>query len=99
MEFHLVQNRKENCHRDHIPFNFKGNRILVFSVYIINSMQKYMYIYSRIKAFEENSGQYIYHSIYLHVYIYIYLYNNIHEYCIKPSSCGANQTKTNKHLI
>ena len=21
MEFHLVQNRKENCHHDHIPFN------------------------------------------------------------------------------
>ena len=27
-----VQNRKENCHYDHIPFNFKGNRIRVFSV-------------------------------------------------------------------
>ena len=24
MEFHLVQNRKENCHHDHIPFNVKG---------------------------------------------------------------------------
>ena len=25
MEFHLVQNQKENCHPDHIPFNLKGN--------------------------------------------------------------------------
>ena len=33
MEFHLVQNRKENCHHDHIPFNVRGNGILVFSVY------------------------------------------------------------------
>ena len=32
MDSHLVQNRKENCHHDHIPFNFKGNRIIVFSV-------------------------------------------------------------------
>ena len=27
-----VQNRKENCHHDYIPFNLKGNEILVFSV-------------------------------------------------------------------
>ena len=33
MEIHLVQNRKEYCNPDHIPFNFKGNEILVFSVY------------------------------------------------------------------
>ena len=32
MEFHLVQNRKENCHHDHIPFNVKGNGKTVFSV-------------------------------------------------------------------
>ena len=32
MDFHLVQNRKENCHHDHIPFHLKGNRIQVFSV-------------------------------------------------------------------
>ena len=25
MEFQLVQNRKENCQHDHVPFNFKGN--------------------------------------------------------------------------
>ena len=32
MEFHLVQNRKENCHHDHIPFNVKGIGCIVFSV-------------------------------------------------------------------
>ena len=35
MEFHLVQNRKENCHHDHIPLNVKGNGILVFSVWTL----------------------------------------------------------------
>ena len=35
MEFHLVQNRKESCHRDHIPFNVKGNGIGVFSVFMM----------------------------------------------------------------
>ena len=34
IEFHLVQNWKKNRHHDHIPFNVKGNRILVFSVYL-----------------------------------------------------------------
>ena len=33
MEFHLVQNRKENCPHDHIPFNVKGNGNIVFSVH------------------------------------------------------------------
>ena len=37
MDFHLVQNRKENYHHDHIPFNLKGNRILVFSVWLIRT--------------------------------------------------------------
>ena len=32
MEIHLVQNRKENCHHDHIRFNLKGNGMLLFSV-------------------------------------------------------------------
>ena len=26
------ENRKENCHHDHIPFNVKGNANIVFSV-------------------------------------------------------------------
>ena len=33
MEIHLLQNRKENCHHDHIQFNVKGNGNTVFSVY------------------------------------------------------------------
>ena len=33
MEFHLVQNRKENCHHDHIPSNLKGNGNIVSSVW------------------------------------------------------------------
>ena len=32
-EFHLAQNRKENCLYDHIPFNVKGIGRIVFSVY------------------------------------------------------------------
>ena len=32
MELHLVQNRKENCHHDHIPFIVKRKLNLVFSV-------------------------------------------------------------------
>ena len=28
-------NREENCHHDHIPFNLKGNRIRVFSVFTV----------------------------------------------------------------
>ena len=27
------ENRKENCHHDHIPSNVKGNGNIVFSVY------------------------------------------------------------------
>ena len=33
-EFQLVQNRKENCHHDHIPFNSKGNGNQFSRVYI-----------------------------------------------------------------
>ena len=25
MDFHLIQNQKEKCHHNHIPFNMKGN--------------------------------------------------------------------------
>ena len=27
MDFHLIQNWKENCPHDHIPFSLKGNRV------------------------------------------------------------------------
>ena len=35
-EFQFVQNRKENCHHDHIPFNLKedGNIVLWDDIYI-----------------------------------------------------------------
>ena len=33
IEVNLVQNRKENCHHDHIPFNVKGNGNIVFSAH------------------------------------------------------------------
>ena len=46
MEFYLVQNRMENCRHDHIPFNVKGNEIIVFSVYAPNI---YIYIQSSVK--------------------------------------------------
>ena len=32
IEFHLIQNRKENYHHDYIPFNVKGNGNIVFAV-------------------------------------------------------------------
>ena len=32
MDFHLAQNRKENCHHNHIPFIVKENGNIVFSV-------------------------------------------------------------------
>ena len=46
MEFHLIQNQKENSYHDHFPFNLKGNGNIVFSVcsyqifkVILNSIQ------------------------------------------------------------
>ena len=32
MEFHLVQNWKENCHHDHIPFNVEGKNIRIYTI-------------------------------------------------------------------
>ena len=32
LDFHLVQNIKENCHHDYILFNMKGNGNIIFSV-------------------------------------------------------------------
>ena len=29
MDFHLVRNRRENCHHDHIPFNVEVNSNIV----------------------------------------------------------------------
>ena len=36
IKFHLVSNRKENCHHDHIPFSLKGIGNRVFSVFILD---------------------------------------------------------------
>ena len=38
IEFYSVQDRKENCHRDHIPFNLKGNGNLFLRVQISGSI-------------------------------------------------------------
>ena len=40
MEFHLVQNRKENCHHDRIPLNVKGKGKIVSSVNIKYNIDK-----------------------------------------------------------
>ena len=40
------ENRKENCHHDHIPFNLKGNGIIVFSVYYIAVVLDIIKLYS-----------------------------------------------------
>ena len=40
-------NRKVYCHHDHIPFNMKGNRNIVFSVYYIYIL---MYMYSPLRC-------------------------------------------------
>ena len=37
MEFHLVQNRKENCHHNHIPFNVKGKENIIFPVQLVTA--------------------------------------------------------------
>ena len=61
IKIHMVQNRKENCHHDDIPFNLKGN--IVFSVFInaFNSIYLgaapvnifYIYIYIYISKYTE----------------------------------------------
>ena len=45
MDFHLVQNRKESCHHDHIPFNVKGNGNIVFSVWGQSSSHSHLEIF------------------------------------------------------
>ena len=48
MEFYLVQNRKENCHYDHIPFHEKGNENIVFSVYMPRYFSHVATLYSEV---------------------------------------------------
>ena len=49
MEFHLVHNRKENCHHDHIPFNLKGNGTIIFSVCTTGVHIKLEFMRSRVE--------------------------------------------------
>jgi len=53
MDFHLVQNRKENCHHDHILWNFKENENLFFLVYYHGTAghQTIMNYFDTIKKF------------------------------------------------
>ena len=51
MEFHLVQNRKENCHQHLIPFNLKGNGNIVFSVYTPARKKKAFFCHISINFF------------------------------------------------
>ena len=45
------ENRKENCHFEHIPLNLKGNRILAFSVYFRRRKTQKLF-------FQEKSGRF-----------------------------------------
>ena len=53
MEFHLVQNHKENCHHDHIPLNVKGNRNIVFSVWLEKLHWSDVQLFERISRHNE----------------------------------------------
>ena len=56
MEFHSVQNRKENCHHGHIPFNLKG--IIVFSLYA-TSYILHTYINCFGKPYSGNAAEFV----------------------------------------
>ena len=82
MEFHLVQNRKENCHHDHIPFDLKENGNIVFSV--IGKLQALSESCNHRKPRVKYYSDYLLTSVYalifdsctnLHIYIYMLLYN------------------------
>ena len=40
------ENRKENCHHDHIPFNLKGNGNIDFSVYRMSITASPTHVYA-----------------------------------------------------
>ena len=56
MELHLVQNRKKNCHHDHILFKLKGIGNIAFSVFREETRSTYT-IYS-IAAQEKIRGNF-----------------------------------------
>ena len=45
IDIHLVQNRKETRHHDHIPFNLKGNGNIVFFSAAENRQQTFYHLF------------------------------------------------------
>ena len=68
MEFHLVQNRKENCHHDHIPFNVKGNGNIVFSVLEVGYKKKNKIDENRIRCYVDAKTLIASKCVYSNVY-------------------------------
>ena len=48
------RNRKENCHHDYIPFNFKGNGNIVFSVKLATKESAHLFSDFQIRFFSSN---------------------------------------------
>ena len=49
MDLHLVQNRKENCHHHHIPFNVKGKGNIVYSDQpVVKAMEAWHDLFSEV---------------------------------------------------
>ena len=65
MKFHLVQNRKENCHHDHIPFNVRGNRNTDFSVYTERPHAS-AYMITNCKAHALIQRAHVHTNVYVH---------------------------------
>ena len=75
--FLIGSKSKGNCHFDHIPFNSKGNRIRVFSVYT------YLFILAAFSRDKLNSSHFLhsYQQSYISSYqqSYLYIHINIHK--------------------
>ena len=57
MEFKLVHNQKENCHRDHISFNSKGNENPIHWVYLSWHWQELINSKRRVHASHWHPGE------------------------------------------
>ena len=68
IDFHLVQNRKENCLHDHIPLNVEGNRNIVFSVRVCDSRAGSVIYSPARKTLDDIKPNFVLYSIY---YMYI----------------------------
>ena len=51
IELNLVQNQKENCHHDHIPFSVKANGNIVFPVCPSEILRTISRIYNRARDY------------------------------------------------